>query len=87
MFKVQCSEVDITGVRDTLVLAQLMSGGAVKFDGDHPEPTGWLDDPYDPSETGAMTRNKAERPEYDAQFPNHPLSRAPAGCLTILNGQ
>jgi len=37
---------------------------------------GWLDDPYDSNETGPMTRNISERPEYDSRFPNHPLSRA-----------
>lgn len=38
--------------------------------------TDWLDDPYDPGEKGEMTRNKSEKPEYDPQFPEHPLSRA-----------
>ncbi len=37
---------------------------------------GWLEDPYDPNEEGPMTRNKSERTEYDAEFPDHPLTRA-----------
>ena len=76
VFRLQCQELGTTGVRDSIVLAKLMSTGEVKITTSTCKLTGWLDDPYDPEEAGAMTRNKSERPEYDEQFPDHPLSRA-----------
>lgn len=76
VLKVQSEELGMTGIRDTAVGTTLMASDDVGLDTESGRMTGWLDDPYDPSETGPMTRNKAERPEYDAQFPDHPLSRA-----------
>jgi hypothetical protein len=76
VLKAQCEELGMTGVRDTVVSMTLMASGDTGIDTESGRMTGWLDDPYDPSETGPMTRNKSERPEYDAQFPDHPLSRA-----------
>lgn len=76
VFKVQCEELEVTGIRDTVVSMNLMSEGVVGFDAKSGTMTGWLDDPYDQHETGPMTRNKSERREYDSQFPEHPLSRA-----------
>jgi hypothetical protein len=76
VFKVQCPELGITGVRDAVVCAKLISTGEIKIDSTSGEVLGWLDDPYDPNETGALTRNRSERREYDSQFPDHPLSRA-----------
>jgi hypothetical protein len=38
----------------------------------------WQQDPYDPSHKGAFMRNHADCPEYDAQFPDHPLSKTRA---------
>ena len=74
VLKVQCEERGMTGVRDAFVSAALMVSGETGIESGRM--TGWLDDPYDPAEAGPMTRNKSERPEYDAQFPDHPLSRA-----------
>jgi hypothetical protein len=76
VLKVQCEEHGITGLRDTLVLTSLMHSGETDIDASTGVPAGWLDDPYDLHEAGPMTRNKSERPEYDSQFPDHPLSRA-----------
>lgn len=76
VLKVQCEELGMTGARDAVVLTTLMKSGDTWFDTQSDKMMGWLDDPYDPSETGPMTRNKSERPEYDALFPTHPLSRA-----------
>ena len=44
----------------------------------------WTQDPYDPEIQGACLRNMAEAPEYDAGFPQHPLSRVRTAmrCLT-----
>jgi hypothetical protein len=76
VLKAQCEELGMTGARDAVVAAKLMTSGEIEFDNESERMMGWLDDPYDPSETGPMTRNKSERPEYDAHFPDHPLSRA-----------
>lgn len=76
VLKVQCAERGMTGLRETMVLNRLTGSGETAIDPDSGTPIGWLDDPYDPAENGPMTRNRSERPEYDADFPDHPLSRA-----------
>ncbi|MEW6657049.1 MAG: hypothetical protein AB1424_00160 [Thermodesulfobacteriota bacterium] len=76
VLKVQCPEHGVKGLRDTVVSMNLMQAGKIGFDPDTGAVAGWLDDPYDPNERGPMTRNQSERPEFDAQFPEHPLSRA-----------
>src|SRR5262245_1247648 len=76
VLKVQCEERGVTGVRDAVILTSLMESGETGLDTATGVITGWLDDPYDPRETGPMTRNKSERPEYDYRFPDHPVSRA-----------
>lgn len=76
VLKVECPEQGVTGMRDTIVSMQLMASGTSELDAKTGTMTGWLDDPYDSQEAGPMTRNKSERIEYDAQFPDHPLSRA-----------
>jgi hypothetical protein len=76
VFKVESRECGITGVRDSFVLAKQLSTRESTTDIKSGQLIGWLDDPYDSSEVGTMTRNIAECPEYDLQFPDHPLSRA-----------
>jgi hypothetical protein len=61
VLKVQCDELGITGIRDTVVSTRLMTSGDIEIDTESERMTDWLDDPYDPSETGPMTRNKSER--------------------------
>jgi len=79
VLKLQCEERGTTGMRDTFVLNEMLVSGEVTLKENKMQ--GWLDDPYDPAEAGPMTRNKSERPEFDAVVPDHPLSRARA----ILN--
>jgi hypothetical protein len=74
VLKVQCNEIGVTGIRDSIILNNMIGTGEVDIDSG--SMIGWLDDPYNPNEMGPMTRNKSERPEYDTQFPDHPLSRA-----------
>lgn len=76
VFKVQSPERGVTGIRESAVLATLMSRGTPALDTNTGQLSGWLDAPYDSNEAGPMTRNISERPEYDALFPEHPLSRA-----------
>ena len=76
VFRVGSPERGVTSVRDSIVFATLMKTQQVSLDERGGQFKGWLDDPYDSNETGPMTRNISERPEYDSRFPNHPLSRA-----------
>jgi hypothetical protein len=76
VFKVECEEQGMTGIRDTLVLQELLSKGVIDFDSENRSANGWVQDPYDSTEQSAMTMNVSERGEYDLRFPDHPLSRA-----------
>ena len=76
VLKLQCNEHGITGIRDTAVLMTMMGDGAVTVDDETGEMQGWADDPYDPELRGPLVRNRSERVEHDAEFPEHPLSRA-----------
>lgn len=75
VLKVQCSEAGITGMRETVIFAAL-----------NMPLEAWQEDPYDPLHKGVFMRNRADSPEYDAQFPDHPLSKV-RGYLAELAGQ
>ena len=77
VWKVQCAERGITGMRDTVVFGALLANGTVTQDAANGV-VGWLADPYDPTFAGPMCRNRSEAVEHDARFPEHPLSRARA---------
>lgn len=79
--KVQAMEVGATGMRDALVLDQLMETGVVKLrdDGLH----GWSADPYAPDFQGGTLMNLAEQAVYDAHYPDHPLSQVRAWLSTL----
>jgi|SRR5271157_1125039 len=72
--KVQCVETGMTGIRDSVVLHAMLNSGEVTI-GKNGELQGWMLDPYDGSATSALARNKSEAEQYDANFPEHPLSR------------
>jgi hypothetical protein len=71
-------EYGMTGMRDSVILSQMLSQGKVTMtpagEGQQPKMRGWSSDPYDPSFTKGVPMNLSEGEEYDAQFPNHPLS-------------
>jgi hypothetical protein len=67
-----CFEVGTTGVRDSLLAADFMSQGT--FDPTKADWGGWWIDPLGLGPQ-PVRRNLAEDPKYDAQFPDHPLSR------------
>lgn len=75
VIKIQCVESGITGMRESAVLI-------IEDCKDADEETGmligWEADPYDPSHTAKFMANKADAEKYDAQFPEHPLSRVRA---------
>jgi hypothetical protein len=73
VLKVQAPEHPPTGMRDTMVFAELSQTGVVQLEDGVAR--GWLVDPYAPELMGPMTRNRSELREYDASFPDHPLSR------------
>jgi hypothetical protein len=64
--RVQCVESGITGARDAAVAIKLDMHGSA----------GWRADPYLPRYRNSVLRNKSDDAEWDALFPNHPLSRA-----------
>lgn len=71
-----------TGARDAVVTAQLFEGGELSIEPPNPtEPDvpgkvkGWFVDPYDPDFTGNVLRSRSDEKQYDAVFPNHPLSK------------
>lgn len=84
VIKVQSLEEGITGVREAAVL--MMSGFSPEVDEKTGKMIGWEQDPYDPGYQGAFMSNRADHPRYDAQFPDHPLSKA-RGYLNELAGQ
>lgn len=69
--KVDCQEYGTTGARDTIVSLKVRK----EFDPRDPF-KGWFQDPYDPTRKDPIMRNQSEDEQYDALFPNHPLSRA-----------
>ena len=74
VIKIQCTDQGVSGTREAIVLDTLLKSGAVTLD-ESGQMQGWTCDRDEQSTTGALARNKSESDEYDAQFPNHPLSR------------
>jgi hypothetical protein len=77
VIKVQCEELGITGLRDSEILGEMLVTGEVRLDIEEGKGRllGWMQDPYDASIESRFARNRAEAPEYDVRFPEHPLSR------------
>ncbi len=76
VLKVQCAEQGVTGLREAVVLDQLIKSDTVTFLPEEGEIQGWMQDPYDPAIQAPLMRNRSEAIEYDETFPDHPLSRA-----------
>lgn len=74
--KIDTEELGMTGLRDSLVMAECMKAGQIEIDSEANAIKGWAADPYDPSWNGPSLRNKSEDEKYDDNFPQHPLSRA-----------
>ena len=75
VLKVQCLEHGVTGMREAVVLDELIKNGAISVSKEG-QIEGWMADPYDASVRTPLMGNRAEAKEYDARFPAHPLSRA-----------
>ncbi len=65
-------EEGVTGMRDAMVLSMLQNEGELEAG----SMDGWTQDPYDPDFKLGFLMNKSENAEYDAMFPDHPLSMA-----------
>ena len=72
--KIQCTDQGISGTRESIVLDTLLKSGVVTLN-ESGQVQGWAFDQHEQSKAGALAKNKSESDEYDAQFPNHPLSR------------
>ncbi|MBO6185114.1 MAG: hypothetical protein J6O88_10600 [Chryseobacterium sp.] len=74
VIKIQAAEVGTTGIRDTVVLNEMLMNGEVTVGEDHLE--NWFEDPYNPNFKKGTLMNKSEQEKYDSKFPDHPLSVA-----------
>lgn len=74
MFGCAAEERGITGVRETTIMAKL----GLMMDG-------WvMPHPYAPELKGALPYHRGDDPAWDAQFPDHPLSRVRAWVRWVL---
>lgn len=69
VIKITAPELGMTGMRDTVISARW-------FEDPNNDNQSWMADPYDPMVSEGVPMNKSEEEQYDAQFPNHPLSQA-----------
>lgn len=74
VIKIQSAEVGTTGIRDTVVLNEMLMSGEVTLGEDCLE--NWFEDPYNPNFKNGTLMNKSEQEKYDVEFPQHPLSVA-----------
>lgn len=74
ILQVGCPELGMTGVRESSVGSKLLEEGRTSID-EQGHMLGWASDPYDPSFLGELLRNLGDDEQYDAEFPDHPLSR------------
>lgn len=84
VIKVQAIEQGATGIREAMIWPQLNAAGVVSID-ETGHMTGWSADPYDNTVTEGFLMNLAEGVQYDAQFPNHPLSLVRAKLEEIIS--
>ena len=67
------TEEGMTSVRDNMVLAMYSKEKNLSLGEAMNE---WFRDPYDPEFKKGFLMNLSEKPEFDEQFPDHPLSEA-----------
>lgn len=63
-------EAGMTGFRDTSIMNKMINEGKIT----PPNMDGWFKDPYDENYKKGLLMNLSENVEYDAMFPQHPLS-------------
>ncbi|MBB4806237.1 hypothetical protein HNP38_001509 [Chryseobacterium defluvii] len=72
VIKAQAVEVGTTGIRDAFILDRFLNSGEVTFEDNRLQ--NWFEDPYDQDFKGGTPMNKSEQEQYDAEFPEHPLT-------------
>ncbi|MFF8845422.1 hypothetical protein ACF08N_22310 [Streptomyces sp. NPDC015127] len=72
--KIQAPERGTTGTREAMVMAQV---GPTDYFRPHP---------YAPEVQGGLPFHAADHAQWDAQFPDHPLSRVRRGLATLAEG-
>ena len=91
-------EHGVTGAKEVLVMlvenSNLQTKTVVQEYVEHPifgrvlksgKIMGWVKDPYDPQFDNIALFNLADHPQYDAKFPDHPLSRVRRKLSHIIN--
>jgi len=78
--KIQAVEAGMTGMRDSVVADVMLSEGMLEIN-EEGSYEGWFADPYNPDFKEGTLMNKSETRQFDAQFPDHPLSQ----CRNILD--
>ncbi len=74
VLKITSQEIGTTGMREAVIVSDLMSSGEKKITKEGIE--GWFEDPYAPEFSEGTPMNMAEQEKYDERFPDHPLSLA-----------
>lgn len=72
--KVQCAEIGMTGLRDSVIANKLLVSGELKIGENGYENR--FSDPYDNTFKSGTLMNKSEQSIFDKDFPNHPLTQA-----------
>jgi hypothetical protein len=98
VIRVKCLEHGDTGGKEALVMivenSNLQTQTVVEEYVEHPifgrvlksgKIMGWVKDPYDPQFDNIALFNLADHPQYDAKFPDHPLSRVRRKLSHIIN--
>lgn len=78
VLKFQAAEGQPTGLREAMVMMEVMDVGDINVDDESGRISGWCADPYDPDLEYQPMRNQADAVHWDAKFPGHPLSRVRA---------
>lgn len=77
MIEVLSREFGTTGMREAMVVSQLVSRGEIRPNSPDGRMKGWVRDPYDPDrDPPEFSYTLADDLQYDAMFPLHPLTRA-----------
>lgn len=72
VIKFQAPEIEASGSREAVVSAKMLKAKTIQLGPNGME--GWMLDPYDPKRSVGTLMNRSEAPEYDADFPSHPLT-------------
>lgn len=82
VIKIQAAEVGTTGIRDTVILNQMLMNGEITVSEEGLE--NWFEDPYNSNFKKGTLMNKSEQEKYDIEFPKHPLSVARKAIIEAI---